>query len=432
MIWNPEYECMPRNKLKELQLKRLINMVGWVSSQAPFYQRRFKESGVKAHDIHSLEDLNKLPFTTKDDLRDNYPFGMMAVPLESVVRVHASSGTTGKPVVVGYSRGDLNTWAECTARVAAEGGASAKDVAQISFGYGLFTGGFGMHAGLERLGTTVVPISAGNTERQIMIMKDFGVTVLVSTPSYALYMAEVGHDAGIDFEALPLRVGLFGAEPCSDRMRKEIEDRLRVTATDNYGLTEVIGPGVAGECQEKSGLHISEDHFIVEVIDPATGETLPFGKEGELVFTSVTKEAFPVIRYRTRDLSTLTDEPCGCGRTSVRMKKVHARTDDMLIIRGVNVFPSQIESILMQVEGIEPHYQLVVDRKAGLDSLEVKVEVSEEIFPDAMRKLVEFEKSLSDRLYTVLGLKADVKLVEPKTIERTTGKAKRVLDLRQK
>ncbi|MHB0975963.1 MAG: phenylacetate--CoA ligase family protein [Candidatus Aquicultorales bacterium] len=431
MIWNPEYECMPRSLLEELQLRRLQSTVKWVYEHSPFYKARFDEIGLKPSDIKKLSDIPKLPFTVKDDLRDTYPYGMFAVPLDDVVRIHSSSGTTGKPIVVGYTKGDMNTWSEMTARVAMAAGAHAKDVAQVAFGYGLFTGGFGMHAGLERVGASVIPASSGNTERQIMIMKDFGTTILVSTASYALYIAEVGKEMGVDFAEMPLRLGLFGGEGMSDSMRREIEARLSISATDNYGLTEVLGPGVAGECAEKNGLHVNEDHFIVETIDPDTGEPLPRGEKGELVFTSLTKEAFPVIRYRTRDLSHLITEACACGRTTVRMEKVRARTDDMLIVRGVNVFPSQIEAVLLEIEGVEPHFQIILDRVGGLDQLQVNIEVTEEIFPDKMRQIVAFQNEVASRLQTVLGVKAKVKLVEPKTIERTTGKAKRVVDNRE-
>ena len=429
-IWNPDYECLLREKLREIQEQRLQWVVKWVYEQVPFYRKRFEESGVRPRDIKKLEDIVKLPFTTKDDLRENYPYGLFAVPLDRVVRIHSSSGTTGKPVVVGYTRGDLNTWAELTARIATAGGVTPSDVCQISFGYGLFTGGFGLHYGVERIGASVVPISAGNTERQIMIMKDFKTTALICTPSYELYIAEVGKEMGVDFSELPLRLGLFGAEPWSEGMRKEIEERLGISATDNYGLTEVMGPGVSGECEVKNGLHINEDHFLVEVVNPQTGEPLPPGEIGELVFTSLTKEAFPIIRYRTRDLSYLIDEPCPCGRTLIRMAKVRGRTDDMVVVRGVNVFPSQVEAVLTEIEGVEPHFQIIVDRKKALDVMEVWVEVSEEIFPDAMRKLVEFEKKVEERLQSVLGVKAKVKLVEPKTFARTAGKAKRVIDRR--
>ncbi|MDP2211696.1 MAG: phenylacetate--CoA ligase [Candidatus Aquicultor sp.] len=430
MIWNPEYEAIEREKLRELQLKRLQALVKWVYSEVPFYKDKFDDTGVKPSDIRDLEDIERLPFTVKNDLRDTYPFGMFAVPMEKVVRVHSSSGTTGKPIVVGYTRADINTWSELTARVAVAGGADAKDIAQMAFGYGLFTGGFGMHAGLERIGASVVPVSTGNTERQIMLMKDFGATILVSTPSYALHIAEVGESMGVDFAAMPLRLGLFGAERCSDKMREQIEDKMRISATDNYGLTEVMGPGVAGECEAKNGLHINEDHFLVEVIDPETGEHVAPGEIGEIVFTTLTKEAFPVIRYRTRDLTRVTEEPCACGRTLARMEKVRGRTDDMLIIRGVNVFPSQFESVLFEIEGIEPHYQIIVDRRGAMDDVELLVEVSNQLFPGEMKELLAFEREIEHKLNTVLGIKVDVKLVEPKTLERTSGKATRVIDKR--
>ncbi len=431
MIWNEEYETMPREHVAELQLHRLQSAMKWAYDQVPFYRERFKKQGLNYKDIKTLEDLKELPFTTKDDLREGYPYDMFAVPLDKVVRVHSSSGTKGKPVVAGYTKGDINTWAELVARIVSAGGVVAKDIAQISFGYGLFTGGFGLHYGLERVGATVIPASAGNTQRQIMLMQDFGTTVLVSTPSYAIYMAEVGKDMGVDFGKMPLRVGLFGAEPSSERLREEIEKRLGITATDNYGLTEVMGPGVAGECMEKKGLHVNEDHFIVEVIDPETGEVLVPGEEGELVFTSLTKEAFPIIRFRTRDISGLIPEPCPCGRTFAKISKVTRRTDDMFIIRGVNVFPSQVEEVLMEIEGIEPHYQIVLERNKGLDELNILVEVSEQIFPDAMKKLFEFEENIKDKVHNAIGINAKIKLVEPRTVERTSGKAQRVIDRRE-
>lgn len=431
MMWNQEYEAMPHDELAKLQFQRLQWTLKWAYEHVPFYQKKFHEIGITPKDVKSLEDLVKLPLTSKADMKDNYPFGLFAVPMNKIVRVHSSSGTTGKPIVVGYTKGDINTWSELIARIVTAAGVTSDDIAQICFGYGLFTGGFGLHYGLERVGATVIPSSSGNTERQLIIMKDFGTTTLIATPSYALYIGEVAKEMGIKAGELKLRVGLFGAEPCSEGMRREIESKLGLRATDNYGLTEVIGPGVSGECLERNGLHINEDHFMVEVIDPETGEVFPPGEEGELVFTSLTKEACPVIRFRTKDLSHLMTEPCACGRTFVRMARVHARTDDMLIIRGVNVFPSQIESVLMEVEGIEPHYQIMVDRKGALDELEVWVEVSEEIFPDAMRKLVEFEQKVENRLMQVIGLRAKVKLVEPKTIERTTGKSRRVIDKRK-
>lgn len=432
MIWNREYECMSRERLRELQAIRLQWMMKWTHDRVPFYMRKFKEKSINPKDIRQPEDLEKLGFfTTKDDLRDNYPYGLFALPLDHIVRVHASSGTTGKPIVVGYSKGDLSTWAELTARVATAGGLSSSDVVQVAFGYGLFTGGFGMHAGAERIGATLIPASSGNTQRQITIMKDFGTTALICTPSYALYISEVMKEMGVDPKDLSLRVALLGAEPCSENVRVEIEKRLDIDVTDNYGLTEIIGPGVAGECLEKDGLHINEDHFIVEVIDPETGELVPEGETGELVFTSLTKEAFPVIRYRTRDLSNINTEPCVCGRTLTRMSKVMARTDDMLIIKGVNVFPSQIESVLLKIEGVEPHYLMIVDREGGMDQIELKVEVEETIFADSMKKLVEFQKRIQEEIFAVLGLRVKVTLVEPKTLERTAGKAKRVIDNRR-
>lgn len=430
-IWNPEYETLPRKQLEELQLQRLKWTVRWVYEKVEWYRKKFDEVGFKPSHLKSLKDVKNLPFITKHDLRESYPFGLFAVSLDQVVRIHSSSGTTGKPVVVGYTRGDLNTWSELVARIATAAGVQRGDVAQIAFGYGLFTGGFGLHYGLERVGATVIPVSAGQSERQIQIMKDFGTTVLVCTPSYALYLAEVAEEMGVSKEELKLRVGLFGAEPWSEGMRKEIEERLGLFATDNYGLTEVIGPGVAGECRERNGMHINEDHFLVEVIDPETLEPMEPGEVGELVFTSLTKEAFPVIRFRTRDLSRLIPEPCACGRTFVRMEKVRGRTDDMIIVRGVNIFPSQVEAALVEIEGVEPHFQIIVDRKAHLDELEVLVEMNERFVPDSMKKLVQFQKEVESRLSQKLGIRAKVTLVEPRTIERSLGKAKRVIDRRQ-
>lgn len=360
MIWNPEYEQLSRDRLREVQLQRLQQVVKWVYERVPAYRKKFDEADLKPSDIKALTDVRRLPFTSKQELIDNYPYGFFAVPLSKVVRVHSTSGTTGKPVVVGYTRGDLNTWSELTARVAEAGGVSEDDVLQISFGYGMFTGGFGMHQGVERIGATVVPSSAGNTERQLMIMRDFKVTGLICTPSYALHMTEAARELKIDMRELPLRIALFGSEPWSEGVRKTIEERMGVLATDNYGLSEVMGPGVAGECEHQHGLHINEDHFIPEILDPETGEPVPAGERGELVFTTLTKEAFPMIRYRTKDLSSFIEEPCPCGRTLVRMARVQGRTDDMLIIKGVNVFPSQIEHVLAEAEGIEPHYQIVL------------------------------------------------------------------------
>lgn len=430
-IWNPEYETMPRAQLRELQEQRLRWTVRWAYERVPHYRQAFEEAGVTPADIQTIEDLQRLPFISKSELREHYPYGLFAVPLDQVVRIHSSSGTTGTPVVVGYTRGDLNTWAELVARIAVAAGVERGDVAQISFGYGLFTGGFGLHYGLERVGATVIPVSAGQTERQIRIMKDFGSTVLVCTPSYAMYLGETAEAMGVKPGDLKLRIGMFGAEPWSEGMRAEIEARLGLFATDNYGLTEVMGPGVAGECRERNGMHIAEDHFIVEVIDPELGTPVEPGEVGELVFTSLTKEAFPVIRFRTRDLTRLIPEPCPCGRTFVRMEKVRGRTDDMLIVRGVNIFPSQIEQALTEIEGVEPHFQVIVDRTGSLDELEVHVEIEERFLPDAMRKLVEFEKQVEDKLAAALGIRAKVKLVEPRSIERTEGKAKRVIDKRK-
>jgi phenylacetate-CoA ligase len=430
-IWNPEYETMPRAQLRELQEQRLRWTVRWAYERVPHYRQAFEEAGVTPADIQTIEDLQKLPFISKSELREHYPYGLFAVPLDQIVRIHSSSGTTGTPVVVGYTRGDLNTWAELVARIAVAAGVERGDVAQISFGYGLFTGGFGLHYGLERVGATVIPVSAGQTERQIRIMKDFGSTVLVCTPSYAMYLGETAEAMGVKPADLKLRIGMFGAEPWSEGMRAEIEARLGLFATDNYGLTEVMGPGVAGECRERNGMHIAEDHFIVEVIDPELGTPVEPGEVGELVFTSLTKEAFPVIRFRTRDLTRLIPEPCPCGRTFVRMERVRGRTDDMLIVRGVNIFPSQIEQALTEIEGVEPHFQVIVDRTGSLDELEVHVEIEERFLPDAMRKLVEFEKQVEEKLAAALGIRAKVKLVEPRSIERTEGKAKRVIDKRK-
>jgi phenylacetate-CoA ligase len=421
---------MGRAALEELQLRRLQSTVAWSCQRVSYYRELLAEHGVAPGDIRELTDITRLPFTEKTALRDTYPFGMFAVPIDQVVRIHSSSGTTGKPVVVGYTRGDLDSWTECTARVAAAAGITHRDRVQMAFLYGMFTGGWGMHYGIERVGAAVIPAGSGNTERHVMMMRDFGTTALVATPSYALYLAEVGESMGIDFGELPLSLGLFGGEPCGERMRAEIERRLRIRATDNYGLTEIMGPGVSGECECRCGLHINEDHFLAEIVDPATGDPLRDGEVGELVLTSLTKEAFPVLRYRTHDLTSLDRTPCACGRTTARMQKVRHRTDDMLIVRGVNVFPSQIEDVLLKVEGITPHYQIVVDRRAGMDSMEVRLEVAEDIFSDAMADLVAFTGNVSDRLRVVLGLNVKVTLVEPGAIERTAGKARRVIDNR--
>jgi phenylacetate-CoA ligase len=432
MIWDQVNEMASKEDLQLQQLTRLRQVLYNVWENVPFYRNLFIENGVHPDQFQALEDLEKFPFTTKDALRDNYPFGLFARPLKDIVRLHASSGTTGKPIVVGYTQNDITMWSDLIARVATMAGVTREDIAQICFSYSLFTGGFGLHYGLEKAGATVIPASVGNTEKQIMLIKDFHATVLVCTPSYALYMAEVAADMGIDPKTLPLRVGMFGAEPWTENMRTQIEERLGLVATDNYGLSEIIGPGVAGECRERAGLHISEDHFLVEVIDPETGRVLPEGEEGELVFTTLTKEGFPVIRYRTKDISVITRERCACGRTTARMRKVTGRTDDMLIIRGVNVFPSQIESVLMEVEEVAPHYLIVVDKKKGyLDDLEVHVELNREKFTGSFKDLEVVEKKISRKLANVLTVSARVKLVEPKSLERTMGKAKRVIDKRK-
>lgn len=431
MIWNQEYESMSRPRLQELQLKRLRETLRRVEKNVPMYRERFCEAGITAEDIQSLDDLRNIPFTYKQDLRDNYPFGLFAVPMDEVVRVHASSGTTGKMTVVGYTKNDISTWSEVMARTLACAGATSRDMIQVAYGYGLFTGGLGAHYGAERLGATVVPISGGNTQRQLQIMQDFGTTVLACTPSYALYLAEAAAESGIDMQKMPLRAGVFGAEPWSENMRKEIEKKLGIKAIDIYGLSEIIGPGVSSECQEQNGLHVFEDHFLVEVIDPVTEQPLPYGSKGELVFTSLTKEAFPIIRYRTRDISILYNEPCLCGRTHVRMNRVLGRSDDMLIIRGVNVFPSQIESVLLEIGETEPHYQLVVDRHDNLDDLEIWVEVSEQLFSDEIRRLEDLERKIKTSIQSTLGISARIKLVEPKTIARSEGKARRVIDRRE-
>ena len=432
MIYDIEFETLPREALAAIQLRRLRATLERVHATVPFYRKRFEEAGITPNDINTLADFQKLPFTTKQDLRDNYPYGMFAVPMDNVVRIHASSGTTGLPTVVGYTARDINTWSELMARALTAGGAGRRDIIHNAYGYGLFTGGLGVHYGAEKLGASVIPVSGGNTKRQIIIMRDFGPTILTATPSYALHLAEVAEEMGVSFETLKFKYGIFGAEPWSEQMRLEIERKLHLKAVDIYGLSEVIGPGVAVECHEaQNGLHIFEDHFIPEIIDPATGKVLPYGQTGELVFTSITKEAFPIIRYRTRDITSLNPEPCICGRTLVRMNKVSGRTDDMLIIRGVNVFPSQIESVLMEIEGIEPHYQLVVDRQDNLDTLTVHVEISEQSFSDEVKVLQRLERNISLSIKEYLGVSARVKLVEPKVIARSQGKAIRVIDNRK-
>jgi len=429
--WQPESECMDRKELEQLQLERLESTLSRVYMNVPFYRKKFDEVRFNPDDLRSLNDLSRLPFTTKNDLRENYPYGLFAVPLREVVRIHASSGTTGMSTVVGYSKNDIKTWSNLVARILAAGGITKDDVIQIAFNYGLFTGAFGLHYGAERLGASVIPISSGNTRRQIKLMQDFKTTALVGTPSYAMLIADTMMEMGINRNSLSLKYGLFGAEPWSDAMRKEIEAKLKIVATDNYGLSEVMGPGVAGECLERNGLHIAEDHFLVEWINPDTLEPVTPGEIGEMVITTLTKEAFPVIRYRTRDLTRLISEPCPCGRTMRRMTRVLGRTDDMLIIRGVNVFPQQIENVLFEIEGVAPHYQIIIDRKGALDDTTVNVEVSESMFFDEMKKQSQLKETIKKRLASELGISVEVKLVEKKTLERFEGKAKRVIDNRK-
>jgi phenylacetate-CoA ligase len=410
-----------------VQSQRLRDAVERAYQHVPLYRRKFDQAGVKPGDIRSIDDIGKLPFTVKDDFREQYPFGMFAVPMERIVRIHASSGTTGKPTVVGYTRDDIDMWAVCCARMLACGGGTAKDILQVAYGYGLFTGGLGLHYGGEKLGAAVIPMSGGNTKKQLMLMKDFGTTLLACTPSYALQVAEVAAEEGIDIRSLKLKAGFFGAEPWTEEMRRQIEARLHIKALDIYGLSEVIGPGVAGECLEQSGLHVFEDHFFPEVIDPATGQPVPPGQPGELVFTCLTKEAIPLIRYRTRDISRLMEEACPCGRAFRRIERLSGRTDDMLIIRGVNVFPSQIESVLMKIEGVEPNYLIVVDRSGVLADIEVKVEVSERLFSDEVKQLEALRRRIGEEMRSVLSLNAKITLVEPKSLERAAGKVQRVV-----
>jgi len=432
MIWNDEFETLPREAIESLQLKRLQQTVDRVYATVPFYRESYKKAGITPSVIKSLEDLKKLPFTLKQDMRDNYPYGLFAVPLEQIVRIHASSGTTGKPTVVGYTRRDIETWTELMARSFVAAGAHQGDVIHNAYGYGLFTGGLGAHYGAERLGASVIPMSGGNTKKQLMIMQDFGSTVLTCTPSYSLFLAEVAAEEGIDIRNLKLKVGILGAEPWSEKMRQEIEQKLNIKAIDIYGLSEILGPGVAIECLEaQSGLHIWEDHFISEIINPDTCEVLPPGEKGELVITTITKEGIPLIRYRTRDITRLITEPCVCGRTHVRIERLSGRSDDMLIIRGVNVFPSQIEAVLFNIKGVEPHYQLIVDREGNLDTLEVQVEVNELTFSDEIKILQGLSSKIKKEIKDLLGVTCKVRLVEPKSITRSEGKAKRVIDNRQ-
>ena len=429
MFWQKELETMSRDQLADLQLKKLKETVARCYHNVPYYQKIFKEQGILPEDIRSLDDLKKLPMTRKAALRENYPFKLLACPMRDVVRIHGSSGTTGKPTMVAYTRHDLDIWSDCVTRVVCAGGATPDDVAQIAFGYGLFTGALGLHQGLEKLGCAVIPMSAGNTEKQLMLMQDLGVTVLIATPSYALYLSEVAAQKGI-IGNLKLRIGFFGAEGCTPEMRQKIEENFGIIATDNYGMSELTGPGVSGECEYRCGLHIWEDHFIPEIIDPETGEVLPAGSTGELVVTPLFKEALPLLRYRTGDITRLDYPPCACGRTHVRMEKVQGRSDDMMIIKGVNVFPSQIESVLLGVDQVGPHYLLILRRKNFLDTLEVQIELIDGSLLEDFRQLQALRSDIRARLKTVLGLDCAVTLVNPNTIERFQGKAKRVVDLR--
>ncbi|KAF1077710.1 phenylacetate--CoA ligase family protein [Halodesulfovibrio sp. MK-HDV] len=431
MIFNVEQETLPREELEAIQLRRLQNLCERVYANVPQYREQFIKAGVTPADIKSLSDLAKLPFTEKQDLRDNYPFGLFAVPKENIVRLHASSGTTGKATVVGYTQRDVNNWAELMARSFMAAGATRSDFIHNSYGYGLFTGGLGVHYGAERLGATVIPISGGGTKRQVSLMEDFGATVICSTPSYGLVLHEAAQQAGVNLRDLPLRVGIFGAEPWTDEMRNDLQEKMGIDAVNIYGLSEIMGPGVSIECAvAKDGMHIFEDHFLPEIIDPVTGEQLPEGETGELVITTLTKEGIPLIRYRTRDITSLNYTPCKCGRTHVRMNRITGRSDDMLIIRGVNVFPSQIESIILETEGASPHYQIIVKRQGNLDTVEVQVEIDGSLFSDAIKNLQQIEMRIQKTIKEFLGVSTKVRLVEPRSIERSQGKAKRVFDLR--
>jgi len=429
--WNKDAEVMPRDDLDKLQGKKLQKLVNYVYDNVEFYNKKFKEEGIKIDDIKTKEDITKLPLTYKNDLRDHYPFGLNAVPMDQIIRIHASSGTTGKPTVVTYTQKDIDDWTELMARTVMAPGVTHKDVIQNAYGYGLFTGGLGFHYGAEKIGASVIPISGGNTERQLMIMQDFKSTVMTCTPSYALYISEYAKQNNIDVTKLELKKGIFGAEPWSDNLRKTIEEELQIDAYDIYGLSEIYGPGVSVECEEKDGMHIWEDFFIVETLDQETFEPVAPGEEGILAFTTLEKEGLPLIRYITNDISILNPEKCACGRTHVRMKKVTGRADDMLIVRGINVFPSQIESALMQVPGVAGYYQIIIDRDI-IDSLEVKLELTEETFSDEMKELERFKKQIEDKLYNILQVRADVDLVPPGTLPRTEGKAKHVIDKRTK
>ena len=431
--FDPGIETMPRESIRRIQLEKLRQQAAWAFERVPWYRERFRALGVRPEDIRSLEDVRRLPFTDKQALRETYPFGLCAVPLDDIVRLHSSSGTTGKPIVIGYSRRDLDAWSDCVARLVAMAGVTCADRVQMAFGYGMFTGGFGLHYGCEKLGCMMVPAGSGNTERHLMMIEDYKTTVLIATPSYALHMCEVGESLGFDWASSSLRVGLFGGEPCTPGMKREIERRMHITCTDNYGLTEVNGPGVSGEClYSRDHQHIAEDHFLWEVINPVTDEPLPEGSEGELVLTMLSKEAFPMLRYRTRDLTRVITEPCACGRTHARMSKVRARSDDMLIVRGTNIFPSQVEDALVGIHGLAPHYRIVLDNESGMDRMTVMVELQPDSFSDSFEQMDHFRRHVVDRLRQALLITPVVKLAEPGSIERTAGKSKRVEDKREK
>jgi len=432
MPWNEQFECMPVEKLQKLQLEKLKETVSWAAEKIPFYKNKFKEMGIKADDIKNLEDASKLPFTVKNDLRDNYPFGLCAVPLNEVVRVHASSGTTGKPITGPYTAEDLEHWIECMARNLWAAGVRPDDIAQNAYGHGLFTGGLGFHQGLMKLGCTVVPTSAGLTERQITLMKDFGATALFCTPSYALTIAERAQEMKININDLPVRVGVFGAEPWTVPMRQEIEERMGIKAQEAFGLTELCGPGVSFDCEVQDGLHVNEDHFLAEIVDPVTLEPLPLGEKGELIFTSLQRRAMPMIRYRTKDISRLRREECACGRTLIKMDKIYGRSDDMLIISGVNVFPSQIEALLLDIDEVEPQYRIVVRKKGYLDQLTIQVEGKKEVYEAGPEKKFEIEGKIAGHIKGMMGISVAVELVDRKFIARSEGKALRVVDERPK
>ena len=429
MFFQKDIETMPRKSIEKIQLERLKWLVDYCNRNVKFYHVRRERAGVTADKIKSLEDIQYIPYTTKEDIRDNYPFGLFGQPVNKIIRIHASSGTTGKPTVVGYTKNDIENWSDCMARLCMAAGASEDDIIQIAFGYGLFTGALGLHYGLEKIGATVVPTSSGNTEKQIMLMQDFKTSGLVSTPSYAQYIGETAKEMGV-IDKINLRLGLFGSEGCTEEMRSQIEKTLGLFATDNYGMSELMGPGVSGECELRCGMHINEDHFLAEVIDPHTLQVLPKGAQGELVVTTLSKEGIPMLRYRTKDITKIDYEPCKCGRTFARMAKIMGRTDDMLKIRGVNVFPSQIESVLMGFEQIAPHYQLVITRSNFSDHLEVKVELADSSLLENYAALESLRCSIHHNLKTVLGIETKVSLVEHKSLERFQGKAKRILDLR--